>query len=272
MAHNIWKLLGIEPTKDVSAIKRAYTSLAHDINPEDDPDRFAELHEAYKKAIDYANGRVTIAEIKEPVPDTAFAMDSDDEFDFSQLDTEILRQNSVSDIIVDDIIEFRNSNRLTSFAEIRKLPQKLRIELANKLLNMYYSLAVRSNEPVVWEAFWDEPLIRYCDAMGGFRSWIFAHFEDDSPHRAKLMQVIEERAKAEREKYELPADPGKEEKKKNYSKAKIIIFVLALVFILILIPVFCIFRPDPDMFAIIGAIILMAGVGFAMYYVAKSLH
>ena len=36
---NIWKILNIEPTKDVNEIKRAYTALAHQINPEEEPDK-----------------------------------------------------------------------------------------------------------------------------------------------------------------------------------------------------------------------------------------
>lgn len=286
MVQDIWKILGIEPTKDVTAIKRAYTSLAHEINPEDEPERYAELHGAYKRALDYAKGKGAVLFHRDPVfvavpvrdrnsdpdADPAFTEQVDDGFDFSQIDIERLNQNTVSDIMADDIIDFRNTNRLTSYAEIRKLPQKLRIEFAQRLLNMYYSLAERSGELIVWEAFWDEPLIRYCDGMGGFRSWLFEHFEEDSPHIKKLTEIIEDRARKYRERYELPENPGKKEAKKNYAKSKLVIFIITLVFILVLIPVFCIIRPDPDMFAIVGAVILMAGVGIAMFYLAKSLH
>ncbi|MCQ2467700.1 MAG: J domain-containing protein [Clostridia bacterium] len=51
-----WKLLGIEPTKDVTSIKRAYASRAKKIDKELNPDSFRILHEAYKRALDYAKG------------------------------------------------------------------------------------------------------------------------------------------------------------------------------------------------------------------------
>lgn len=51
-----WKLLGIEPTKDVTSIKRAYASRAKKIDKELNPDAFRILHEAYKRALAYAKG------------------------------------------------------------------------------------------------------------------------------------------------------------------------------------------------------------------------
>ena len=53
-----FEILGIEPTKDKTAIKRAFSKLARKTNPEDDPDGYAKLHEAYRTALDYASGKV----------------------------------------------------------------------------------------------------------------------------------------------------------------------------------------------------------------------
>ena len=52
----IWTTLGIEPTKDVSAIKRAYAEKAKTCHPEEDPEGFLKLRNAYRAALDYAGG------------------------------------------------------------------------------------------------------------------------------------------------------------------------------------------------------------------------
>lgn len=51
---SIWKILGIEPTTDKRAIRRAYAAKTRKIHPEDAPEEFQELHEAYQAALGYA--------------------------------------------------------------------------------------------------------------------------------------------------------------------------------------------------------------------------
>ena len=50
-----WAILGIEPTDDADIIRDAYRSKLVDTNPEDDPEGFMELKEAYDTAIDALN-------------------------------------------------------------------------------------------------------------------------------------------------------------------------------------------------------------------------
>ncbi len=54
--NDFWNLLDIEPTQDISAIKRAYAKKARTCHPEEDPEGFLELREAYQAALDYAEG------------------------------------------------------------------------------------------------------------------------------------------------------------------------------------------------------------------------
>ncbi len=54
---NIWEILGLEPTRDISTIKRAYAQKARICHPEEDPEGFMELREAYQAALDWAEGR-----------------------------------------------------------------------------------------------------------------------------------------------------------------------------------------------------------------------
>lgn len=50
----IWKILGIDETKDEDAIKAAYREKLHYVNPEDDEEGFKELRRAYEDALEYA--------------------------------------------------------------------------------------------------------------------------------------------------------------------------------------------------------------------------
>lgn len=52
----IWMILGLEPTKDIAAIKRAYAQKATICHPEENPQGFLELRNAYQAAMDYAEG------------------------------------------------------------------------------------------------------------------------------------------------------------------------------------------------------------------------
>ena len=55
----IWTALGLEPTKDVSAIKRAYAEKAKTCHPEEDPEGFLQLRQAYQAALAWAENGET---------------------------------------------------------------------------------------------------------------------------------------------------------------------------------------------------------------------
>ncbi len=52
---DIWKMLGIEPTTDKRAIRRAYAARTKEIHPEEKPEEFKQLHKAYQMALGYAD-------------------------------------------------------------------------------------------------------------------------------------------------------------------------------------------------------------------------
>lgn len=54
---NIWELLGIRPTEDISKIKSAYARQAKQCHPEEHPEEFKALQNAYKLAVQIAKGR-----------------------------------------------------------------------------------------------------------------------------------------------------------------------------------------------------------------------
>ena len=61
----IWKILGIEQTKDEEQIREAYHNKLRLVNPEDDEEGFKELRRAYEEALDYANREETEEENSE---------------------------------------------------------------------------------------------------------------------------------------------------------------------------------------------------------------
>ena len=72
----IWNILGIDPTQDVSAIKRAYALKSRTCHPEEDQEGFLQLRQAYQAALDYAERR----DVPTP-PAAALQNDREDEPD-----------------------------------------------------------------------------------------------------------------------------------------------------------------------------------------------
>ena len=76
---SIWTILGLEPTRDVSAIKRAYAEKAKTCHPETYPQGFVQLRNAYQVALDYAEGESDISQDSPEPPVEADAGAPEDE-------------------------------------------------------------------------------------------------------------------------------------------------------------------------------------------------
>lgn len=59
---NIWEILKIEETGDIRTIKRAYAALAKEYNPEEHPEEFLRIREAYEQALAWAGNRSSAPE------------------------------------------------------------------------------------------------------------------------------------------------------------------------------------------------------------------
>lgn len=69
---SIWQLLGLEKTRDVAAIKRAYAQRLKDTRPDDNPEGFQRLRGAYERALALSEGGdepplVTVGDLR-PAP------------------------------------------------------------------------------------------------------------------------------------------------------------------------------------------------------------
>lgn len=98
MSHlNIWNELGISPTKNVREIKKAYAAKSKLVHPEEHPEEFQKLHNAYKAALDIANSNASFSptavkaeptEQKIPEPVRATIEEEDHSLDFSKISKE----------------------------------------------------------------------------------------------------------------------------------------------------------------------------------------
>lgn len=74
-----WKMLGIEPTDNVSLIKKAYAKQLKFYHPEDDPEGYQRLREAYDQAIS-STKQTAESEPLHPIRDTVTAMVNSDSY------------------------------------------------------------------------------------------------------------------------------------------------------------------------------------------------
>lgn len=98
MSHlNIWNELGISPTKNVREIKKAYAAKSKLVHPEEHPEEFQKLHDAYKAALDIANSNVSFSppaikaeQTEQKIPEAVHAPIKEEEhsLDFSKISKE----------------------------------------------------------------------------------------------------------------------------------------------------------------------------------------
>lgn len=221
-----WIILGIEPTDDVQAIKRAYTKLAHEVNPEDDPDRFRKLHEAYKMALAYANKSIVISGLSDSCAiSEEHPKESYDTYDFSQLSDDSVLQGTLVEIMADDILIFKENNDLCSVKDLSNIPHNIKMNLAESLFKMYARLAQISNDANVWNDFFDEPLIMYA-WQHGFCNRVICYFPKGSDHGVRINEIIRERHLPLNVNYSQYNDCGEQ---KNTTKRDLLIVIMIII-------------------------------------------
>jgi curved DNA-binding protein CbpA len=263
-----WEILNIEPTSDANEIKRAYASIAHTLNPEVEPDRYREVHDAYREALSLAriaernNGLSRVSDQQQ----INTPSEVNPEFDFSEIAEDYLPENNLAETIIEDIISFRESNNLDSKNGLKKLSFAMKEELSISLFYMYLKLADVTDDLTVWQSFFDEPLIQYSLEFGNFRNAILNSVDPDSPHREKISGYVDDYLKKNSK-----PDPYVENamnasfRSDKKRKAKVIILLsiagllMTVMFVCIMIPV------NNGLFTFLGIAAPMIGIIVALF-------
>lgn len=66
---NLWQILQIEPTKNKKEIKKAYAKLVKLYHPEEDPETFQLIRQAYEQALEYASSTPVEEELQDEIND-----------------------------------------------------------------------------------------------------------------------------------------------------------------------------------------------------------
>ena len=101
---NYWRILGIEETDDIRAIKKAYAKRAREVHPEEHPEEFRKLHDAYEYALQYANNAPK-SRIKAPVEVQKEDQDIFDSLDEYEPEARIEKQEEASESDIFDSIK-----------------------------------------------------------------------------------------------------------------------------------------------------------------------
>ncbi|SCW26760.1 hypothetical protein SAMN02910456_00142 [Ruminococcaceae bacterium YRB3002] len=189
---SFWDILGISPTTDKKEIKSAFAKLAHTVSPEEDPDGYMRIHDAYKEALFYA-GRDMIDspsdDLEESIEDPGNSGD-DPDYDFSSVKTDKEFSHSASEMM-DEIVEFKEINRLNSASDVSRQKDIVLARLANELFELYAGLAEFTDDTAVWDAFFSEPAVNIMMDNRAYKVRITERFEFDSKHRAAIEDHLE---------------------------------------------------------------------------------
>lgn len=220
---NLWEQLGLDgPTQDINAIKKAYAKKAHEINPEDNPEGFVELHKAYKTAIGIARAQArTRTQVKEETAKKETLTDQEsqqnpntpttptDQYDFSDL-------SPISpDDHLNNIITFRKENKIETAEQVSKLSRRALIIITRELYVKYATYAAYRRDPEVWHEFWEEPAVKYFERDPEFRKWVVRntydpeHKKNNAEIAASLESLPEEHKWFKGKDPVVPAEPKK---------------------------------------------------------------
>lgn len=141
---NIWKILGIEKTKDKDAIRDAYRSKVVSVNPEENQKGFMELRQAYEEALKWSdsdNGEQVNENTWPDTPIGNWMARADKLYQDIQLRGDVDKWNTLLEEDICFSLETKTEVRdelLRYFMDHRFLPQRIWILLDRKFLLREY--------------------------------------------------------------------------------------------------------------------------------------
>ncbi len=77
MNHNVFDVLGIEPTKNIQWIKQAFAEKTSQFHPEEYPEEWQEIYQAYQQALVFAKENESLEKVREPEKNTSRSTQDD---------------------------------------------------------------------------------------------------------------------------------------------------------------------------------------------------
>ena len=193
-ALNLWEKLGLDgPTCDINAIKKAYAKKAHEMNPEDDPEGFVELHNAYKAAVGMAkarahsrtggqNFRIMVAQETQDTEDVQESREEErSPYDFGGI-TPVSSDDHLNNLII-----FKQENKIETEEQVGQLSRRALIIITRELCTQYAKYIAYKGKPELWREFWEEPAVKYFERDPEFRKWMLKVI-----HNPEAREITEE--------------------------------------------------------------------------------
>lgn len=138
----IWETLGIEPTRDVRIIRQRYAELVRLYHPEDQPETYQKIVQAYQEALSYARSsnetpKSSFGEASLSYDDGESSEDFKEKID-SSLDFETIRENQAS-------VPNTNVNSSLDFSGYHEAAYMIKSSIESIIGNEDYSLEEQEN-------------------------------------------------------------------------------------------------------------------------------
>lgn len=105
---SLWDTLGIEPTDDITAIKRAFAAKAKMYHPEEHPEEFKRLQNAYKQALNYAKHKPVIFFDTASVNEKAAGIEKLVNSEKTETESDVFDFGELENYLIDPITSFEN--------------------------------------------------------------------------------------------------------------------------------------------------------------------
>jgi len=167
----MWNILGIEPTDDTSAIKKAYASKLKMHHPEEDPEGYQRVREAYDWAMKHAKQQ------RKQVPVMTDVLEDDSQWDETWDDEDTEYTEDGYDLI--DSYRSRGAEDHPVYA------------FMNKVKSLYEDYPKR-NEPEAWIALLQDDLLWNVKHRETVSHLLLSYLEDHPHLPLRVWQILDE--------------------------------------------------------------------------------